>query len=86
MKGLMKMQVIITMLFMLIYLGVVIYIISLAGRLVHAVERIADKFEDFQPPMESWGFTSKVTAFARRTCGIYQQAALQSAISGCDVS
>jgi len=37
----------------LIYLGVVIYIISLAGRLVHAVERIADKFEDFQPPMES---------------------------------
>ncbi len=53
MKGLMKMQVIITILFMLIYLGVVIYIISLAGRLVHAVERIADKFENFQPPMES---------------------------------
>ncbi|MEE9370411.1 MAG: hypothetical protein V3W45_02965 [Sedimentisphaerales bacterium] len=44
---------IIPILFMLIYLGVVIYIISLAGRLVHAVERIADKFENFQPPMES---------------------------------
>jgi len=53
MKGLMKMQVIITMLFMLIYLGVIIYIISLATRLVHAVERIADEFENFRPPMES---------------------------------
>ena len=49
----MEMSGIIPILFMLIYLGVVIYIISLAGRLVHAVERIADKFEDFQPPMES---------------------------------
>jgi hypothetical protein len=49
----MKMSGIIPILFMLIYLGVVIYIISLAGRLVHAVERIADKFENFQPPMES---------------------------------
>ncbi len=49
----MKMSGIITILFMLIYLDVIIYIISLATRLVNAVERIADKFEDFQPPMES---------------------------------
>ena len=49
----MKMSGIIPILFMLIYLGVVIYIISLATRLVHAVERIADEFENFRPPMES---------------------------------
>jgi len=49
----MKMAAIIPVLLMIIYLGVIIYIISLAGRLVRAVERIADKFENFQPPAKS---------------------------------
>ena len=47
------MAAIIPVLFMLIYLGIIIYIISLAGRLVRAVERIADKFENIRPPTES---------------------------------
>ena len=45
------MEAIIPVLFMLIYLGIIIFMISLAVRLVRAVERIADKFENIRPPI-----------------------------------
>ncbi len=40
-------------LFMIFYIAILIYFISLAGRLVRAVERIADKFENIRPATES---------------------------------
>jgi len=35
----------ISIIFVLIYLGIIIYFVLLAGRFVRAVEKIADKFE-----------------------------------------
>jgi len=40
---------ILPILLMIIYVGVIVYFILLAGRLVRAVERIADKFEKHSP-------------------------------------
>jgi len=36
-------------LLMIIYVGIIIYFVLLAGRFVRAVEKIADKFEKYSP-------------------------------------
>jgi hypothetical protein len=36
-----------------LYIAVGVYFVLLAGRLVQAVEKIADKFENLRPPTQS---------------------------------
>lgn len=40
-------------LFMILYIAIYIYLVWLAGRLVQAVEKIADKIGKSRPPTES---------------------------------
>lgn len=47
------MGVIIPVLLMIVFVGVLIHIVSLAGRLVRAVEKIADKVDNIPPPRVS---------------------------------
>ena len=40
-------------LFMILYIAIIIYLVWLAGHLVRAVEKIADKIGKSRPPTES---------------------------------
>ncbi len=59
-------QLIFPTLFMIFYIAILIYFISLAGRLVRAIERIADKFDNIRPPTESENLWQKGRATSKQ--------------------